>query len=784
MPESPPAERAAETRKLAAIMFTDIVGFSRQMGADEARMLRLLEIHNRVIQQAVTEHHGTVIKIMGDAFLVDFPSVVHAVQCAQRIHAQFRTHNAEKETSEQIHVRIGIHLGDIVQRAGDVFGDGVNIASRLQALAEPDTICISDMVYRDVAQKIPLGTVVSLGWPKLKNIAQRFPVYTLLSEQPTGFRQTLSMQWLKLKHRVGTAPLARAALIVVGLLIGGGIVTLLYPLIRTPQSEIRNQEALPLPDKPSIVVLPFINMSEDPKQDYFSDGITDVLTSDLSRISSLFVIARNTAFTYKGKAINVQEIGKELGVHYVLEGSVQKAGEQVRIVAQLVDTTTDAHVWSERYDRPLKDIFALQDEIIQKIVTTLKLQLTLQEQGVIVRKHTDNPEAYDAFLRGVEANVRYTKEAIAQSRQMFEKAVALDPQYADAYALLGYTYLSEWLLRYSVDPQILERALVLVQQALALDDSLPAAHSVLSGVYAQKQQYDQALAEGERVIALDPNNAGGYVGQATVLSFAGRPEEAIRMMAQAMRLNPHYPPGYAFQLGWAYSFAGRDAEAISVMKECLSRGLNNLTPYLTLARSYLQQWIFQLSPDAQTLTQAEAAVKHALVFNNADPLSQGFLGMISLWQKQYEQAEGERATALGPNRAWPHAALAETLSRVGKSAEALQMVEQALHCPPSWVTDWHLINVGTAYDLAGQPKEAIAPLKQFLTRYPNILGAHLTLAAVYSELGREAEARVEAAEVLRINPHFSLEVHKQREPIKDPAVLERHLTALRKAGLK
>src|SRR5882672_6407315 len=210
MPESPPAERAAETRKLAAIMFTDIVGFSRQMGSNEARTLRLLETHNHVIQQAVTEHHGTVIKIMGDAFLVDFPSVVHAVQCAQHIHAQFRTHNTEQETTEQIHVRIGIHLGDmVVQPNGDVLGDGVNIASRLQTLAESDTIFVSDMVFRDVAQKLDLGTVVSLGRSRLKNITQRFPVYVLLAEAPTGLRQTLRLQRLKLSRRVGTVYLGQ-----------------------------------------------------------------------------------------------------------------------------------------------------------------------------------------------------------------------------------------------------------------------------------------------------------------------------------------------------------------------------------------------------------------------------------------------------------------------------------------------------------------------------------------------------------------------------------------------
>src|SRR5713101_8385431 len=555
MSESPPEAATAETRRLAAIMFTDIVGFSRQMGSNEARTLRLLAVHNHVIQQAVTEHHGHVIKTVGDAFLVDFPSVVHAVQCAQSIHAQFRTHNDEKATAEQIHIRIGIHLGDIVQKEGDVYGDGVNIASRLQALAEPDTICISDMVYRDVAKKVDLGTAVSLGRPTLKNIAERFQVYALLPEPPKGVRQTLRIQRLKLSRRVGTVVFV---LVFVSVLFLGGIVLLLFPSLPTfiiHHSSLITEEAkppLPLPDKPSIVVLPFDNMSKDPEQDYFSNGLTEVLTSDLSRISSLFVIARNTAFTYKGKAINVQAVGKELGVRYVLEGSVQRAGEQVRIVAQLIDTTTGGHLWSQRYDRPLKDIFALQDEIVQKIVTTLRLQLTLEEQGVIVRKHTDNLEAYDAVLRGVEYFWRTTKEANTQARQMYEKAVALDPQYAEAYAQLGWTYWREWAWRWSADPQTLERALALAQQALALGDSLPIAHTLLSMVYVQKQQHDQAIAEGERAIALDPNNADSYARQAEVLNFTGRPEEALQLMEQAMRLNPHYPVSYSLRLGWTY----------------------------------------------------------------------------------------------------------------------------------------------------------------------------------------------------------------------------------------
>jgi TolB-like protein/Tfp pilus assembly protein PilF len=541
-----------------------------------------------------------------------------------------------------------------------------------------------------------------------------------------------------------------------------------------------------LPDKPSIVVLPFDNMSGDPQQDYFGNGITDVLTSDLSRISSLFVIARNTAFTYKGKAINVPTVGKELGVRYVLEGSVQRAGEQVRIVAQLVDATTDTHVWSERFDRPFTDIFALQDEIVQRIVTTLRLQLTLEEQGVIVRKHTANLEAYDAFLRAVEYYQHLTKEANAQARQLCEQAIALDPQYAEAYAGLGQTYWLEAAWHWSADPgQALERALAQAQQAIALDDSLPQAHALLSWVYALKQQPEQAIAEGNRAVALDPNNADGYAGLAQVWVLAGRPEEALRAVEQAMRLNPRYPPGYLFEVGTAYLEAGQYAQAVIALKEVISRNPNFLAAYTNLVNSYRLQWLSQQSPDAQTLEEAAAAVHRALTINDSYPWYHSFLGYIFLYQRQFEQALAEMkwAVALGPTEALSYAALAEVLSDIGRPEEALEAAAQALQLKPQ-LADFHLAGVGTAYAVVGHYEEARALLQRFLSRYPKRLDIHLILAMVYSELGQAAEAQAEAAEVLRLNPQFSLEVHRQRMPIKDPAVLERHLAALRQAGLK
>lgn len=397
--------------------------------------------------------------------------------------------------------------------------------------------------------------------------------------------------------------------------------------------------ALPLPDKPSIAVLPFTNMSGDPEQEYFSDGMTEDLITDLSRISGLFVIARHSVFTYKGKTVKVEEVSRELGVRYVLEGSVRKAGKRVRITAQLVDAITGHHLWAERYDRPLKDIFALQDEITHRIVAALEVKLTKGEQGHLGRVPTDSLEAYDCLLRGWEYYLRLTKEAHAQARQMYERAIELDPKYAEAHALLGLIYWLEWAFQWSQNPQTLERAFVLAQRAIALDDFLPRAHTVLGLIYLWKKQHEQAIAEAERAIALNPNGADGYWTLADILNFAGRPEQAIGLAEQAMRLNPLYPSAYIFDLG-------------------------------------------------------------------------------------------------------------------------------------------------VAYRLLGQYEEAIAALKRALTLNPHFQPAHVNLAVIYSELGRKEEARAEVAEIRRMNPNLSLEGRRQMLPYKDPAELERHIEALRRAGLK
>jgi adenylate cyclase len=577
-----------ETRRLAAIMFTDMVGFSRQMGTNEAHTLQLLEVHNHIIQQAVAEHHGHIIKTAGDGFLIEFPSVVHAVQCAQAIQAQLRTHNAEKEKAEQIHVRIGIHSGDIVQRDGDVFGDGVNIASRLQTLAEPDSICISQVVYQEVSKKLDLGAVVSLGKPTLKNIAERFQVYALLPESPTGVRRVLQGQRLKLTRWRRTAQVTAVALIVVW----AGVVTyrLLVPPPPTSQPEgvapTSPQPALPLPDKPSIVVLPFVNMSGDPEQEYFGDGITVDLITDLTKLSGLIVTARCSAFTYKGKAVKVQDVGRELGVQYVVGGSVRKVSDRVLITAQLADATTGGQVWAERYERPLQDLLAVQEEVRQEILTHLALKLTGEEQERFERASAPHPEAYDYLRRAQESYFRGTPADNARARHLGERAIEVDPTYARAYSLLASTYFVEWVNQWSPDPQTIERAFALAQQALTLDESWLGAHELVALIYLLRDKHpEQALAVVKRSLAQVPNWFAGYVTLGVLFNAMGRPEETIGLQEQAIRLSPR-SDRFLPVLGSAYRSLGRYEEALTALQGALAVNRNRLDAHLELAATY------------------------------------------------------------------------------------------------------------------------------------------------------------------------------------------------------
>ena len=648
-------------RKLTALLSADVKGYSRLMGEDEEATICTLTAYRTVMSTLIQQHRGRVVDAPGDNLLAEFASVVAAVRCAVEIQQSLHAKNAGLPDRRKMEFRIGINLGDVVVEGERIYGDGVNIAARIESLAEPGGICISGTVYEQIENKLAL-TYEYLGEQTVKNIAKPVRVWRVVmdeaaavlakhavprsfdsaqdrptqreGEQPpitlgpavslrTGLSKDDQTQRIGITRRTWTAALA----VPVVLLVGIGVVAMkrlstprqphgVAPTSPQPAILSEPTQAFPLPDKPSIVILPFANLSDDPEQEYFSDGLTEDLTTDLSQLSGLFVIARNSAFTYKGKAVKIQEISRELGVRYVLEGSVRRADSQVRINAQLIDVTTGSHLWGERYDRPLQDIFTVQDEIVQKIVTTLKLQLTLQEQGYTVRKRTDNLEAYDYFLRGVAYFWRFTQQTNARARQMFEKAIELDPQYAEAHAWLGWTYHAERTFGWSADPQTMERELALAQQALALDDSLAGAHSLLSFGYVEKQQYDQAIAEGNRAIALDPNDAIIYAKQAQVLNLAGRPEEALQAIEKAMRLNPHYPPLNLLELGWAYRLMGRYEEAIAALKRAVIGNPDFLLPHFHLAIIYSE-----LGQDEEARAEGAAILRISPTFSLAEAKS-------------------------------------------------------------------------------------------------------------------------------------------------------------------
>ena len=727
-------------RKLAAILSADVKGYSRLMGDDEEATIQTLKTYREVLSTFIEQHRGRVVDSPGDNLLAEFASAVDAVKSAVAIQQELKARNAALEAHRQMAFRIGLNVGDVISDEGRLYGDGVNIAARLEGLADPGGICLSGTVYDQIADKLEWPCTYQ-GEQSVKNIAKPVRVYKV-----------------ELDAETTTAPF----------------------ILEQPAE-------LPLPDKPSIVVLPFTNMSGDPEQEYFSDGLTEDLTTDLSRLPGLFVIARHSAFTYKSQAIKLQTVSRELGVQYVLEGSVRRADKRVRINTQLIDATTGRHIWSERYDQELQDIFSMQDEIVQKIVTTLNLQLTLLEQGALGNvgpRDTHRLEAYDCFLRGGALYYRFTREANRQARQMYEQAVALDPQYAKAYVWLGWTHAMDFAHNWSQEPQqSLEQAVELGQRASALDDSLPHVHELLGWLYRWTNPR-QAVVEAERAIALAPNYAETHFVLANVLCNMGRGKDAIGPITKAMRLNPHYPAYYAWLLGSAYRSAGQIEKAITTLKHALTLNANFQFTYIHLAWSYVWQWTWQLGQDPQTLEQAFDAVQRAVALNDLNHKAHARLSMVYLWQKQPQQAiaEAERALALDPNDAEGHQVLADILSFVGRPEEAIKEAEQAIHLDS--LNLLYLVELGHAYYLTERYEEAIVTLKKFLAHNPNILHAQLLLAVVASETGREEEARTATAEVLRINPKFSLETWKQRVPYTHATIVERQLAALRKAGLQ
>ena len=558
-------------RKLAAILSGDVEGYSRLMGDNEAATVRSITEYREAIASAVAQHGGRVVDAPGDNVLAEFASVVDAVQCAVAIQRELGSRNAELPSSRRMQFRIGINLGDVIVEGPRLYGDGVNIAARVEGLAEAGGICLSGPAYDQVEGKLPLGYDF-LGEHTVKNIARPVRVYRLRLENRPSPGPLLG------KRRADRRSVTRVvgALAILMLLGAGGWAG--WRWLRTPAFS-----GLALPDKPSVAVLPFTNLSQDPAQEYFSDGVTEDLITGLSKVSGLFVIARNSVFTYKGKAVKVGEVSRDLGVRYVLEGGVQRAGNRVRITAQLVDATTGYHVWAERYDREVRDIFALQDDVTQQIIRALAVKLTEGERGRMSRVPTGDPEAYDLVLRGQEERRRTTREGNARARRLFVKALDLDPEYAQAYVGLSWAHLQSWQLLWSTDPDSLERARELAERAIALDDTLAGGHRLLAQIYLWRKEHDRAIAQAERAVALAPNDADGYETLAEVLAWAGRPEDSLRFIRQAMRLNPHYPFFYLWTLGHAYYMTRRTGDAVDAFAKVLQQNPNFLPAHAYLA---------------------------------------------------------------------------------------------------------------------------------------------------------------------------------------------------------
>jgi TolB-like protein/class 3 adenylate cyclase len=556
-------------RKLAAILSADVKGYSRLMGEDEVGTIHTLNAYKEVMARFIQHHHGRVVDAPGDNLLAEFASVVDAVQCAVEIQKELKTRNADLTENRRMEFRIGVNLGDVVEDGEQILGDGVNIAARLESLSEAGGICISGTAYDQVRNKVSLGYEY-LGEQTVKNIAVPVRVYRVLMEpkaagKVVGVKKAKPRQWQR----------AAISLVAAVVVIVAAVAIWRFYLPPTTPVEVASKAkmAFPLPDKPSIAVLPFVNLGGDPEQAYFADGMTEDLITDLSKVAGLFVIARNSTFVYKGKATDIREVAKTLGVRYVLEGSVRRSGAEVRVNAQLIDATTGGHVWADRYDGDLKNIFAFQDKVTRNVVAALAVELTKEDRERVARRGTENTQAYDVFLKGWQHYLRQTPEDFRAAIVDFKKAVELDPKYGRGYAAIAATYWEAYTRYWAVALGFSRGRETYFQAeqflAKAMRDPTPLAHQVASAMLLHAQQHDEAIAEGKRAIASDPNDADGYVALANALSFTGRASEALEQVERAIRLNPHYPPYYMYQLGLAQFGMKRLDEAATSLERAL-----------------------------------------------------------------------------------------------------------------------------------------------------------------------------------------------------------------------
>jgi adenylate cyclase len=505
-------------RRLAAVLAADMVGYSRLMEVDETGTLARLKTHRiELIDPAIAKNRGRIIKTTGDGMLVEFHSVADAVLCAAEVQRRMARRNTDVSPARWIQFRIGINLGDVIVEENDIFGDGVNVAARLEMLAEPGGICVSGAVRDQVGDRLDDVVFEDLGEQSVKNIVRPIRVF-----------------------RVRLEPVAAPA----------------------DAKDAAAATPTAISKKPSIAVLPLANMSGDPEQEFFADGLTEDIITELSRFHELLVISRNSTFVHKGKAVKVQEVGREFGVDYVLEGSVRKAGDRVRVTVQLIDAETDRHIWAERYDGKLEDIFTIQDEMTRAIVATLPGRVEAARHDRAKRKQTDNMAAYECVLAAKVLHHRSVREDNAEAQRLLDRALALDPNYAHAHAwkacVLGQTWTYDWCADRDAT---FEQVGAELEIALALDDNDSDVHRILAALNLARKDHDKAAYHQERALALNPNYDLVVVQQGELLTWLGRPQEGIDWIRQAMRLNPYHPERFWNHLGRANYCAEKYAEA-------------------------------------------------------------------------------------------------------------------------------------------------------------------------------------------------------------------------------
>jgi adenylate cyclase len=526
-------------RRLAALLSADVVGYSRLMAQDELATVRTLKACRSRVTDVVRTSGGSVVDFVGDNMLAEFSSALAAMECAVDIQRTLADLNTEVDVKQRMYFRIGIHLGDVMSDGERLYGDGVNIAARLEGLAEPGGICISDMVYKQVQGKFDL-TFSDLGAQNLKNIPESINAYRIAGLEDT-----------RIDGVVKAAPI--------------------------------NEPSLPLPEKPSLAVLPFVNLSSDPQNDYFSDGLTMDIMTALVKIPDLFLISDTTMFSYQSNPVSVCEVGSQLGVGHVLEGGVQRAGDRIRITARLTEIASGRQVWAERFDRQLDDIFDVQDEIAEEIVTAMDVKLISGEPARTIRQTLKNHDAIESYYRGWNALFGHTKEDMYEAQQRFEETIHLEPKSSLGYALAAWAHW--WAVFQDLSDDValsLERATELAQKALNLEDFTGLPHLMMAQIHLLKREHDKALAEAEKAILVRPGCEASFAIKANILNYLGRHTEAVTLAKYAIRLAPVHPTFYQAVLISAYYGCRRYEEAIAAAREVLKTDGDNLDVLLVL----------------------------------------------------------------------------------------------------------------------------------------------------------------------------------------------------------